>query len=144
MSLPAGTLLRRGVLRRCAVCGTGRLFRRWFAMVPECPGCGLVFRRSPGHWLGSWFLNVLVVQSVLVVGISVLVAVTWPARLSPLSIAAVIAVALIVPALAFPFTRTVWTAIDLVMRPLEFDDGVPPGVELEQARATGSRRQPRS
>jgi len=59
-------------------------------------------------------------------------------------IAAVIAVALIVPALAFPFTRTVWTAIDLVMRPLEFDDGVPPGVELEQARATGSRRQPRS
>ena len=139
MSLPAGTLLRRGALRRCAVCGTGRLFRAWFSMLPACPGCGLVFRRSPGHWLGSWFLNVLIVQSVLVVGISVLVAVTWPARLSPLSIAAVVAVALLVPALAFPFTRTLWTAIDLVMRPLEFDDGVPPGVELDQARPRPSR-----
>lgn len=137
MSLPAGTLLRRGALRRCAVCGTGRLFHRWFAMVSACPGCGLVFRRSPGHWLGSWFLNVLVVQSVLVVGISVLVAATWPARLSPWSIAGVVVVALVVPAAVFPFTRTIWTAIDLIMRPLEFDDGVPPGVELDQV---GERR----
>lgn len=92
-----------------------------------------MFRRSPGHWLGSWFLNVLVVQSVLVVGITVLVAVTWPARLSLLAIVGVVAVALVVPVAIFPFTRTLWTAIDLIMRPLEFDDGVPPGVELEQA-----------
>lgn len=142
MSLPAGTLLRRGAMRRCAVCGTGRLFHRWFAMVPACPGCGFVFRRSPGHWLGSWFLNVLVVQSVLVVGISVLVAATWPTRLSPSSIAGIVLIALVVPAAAFPFTRTLWTAIDLVMRPLEFDEGVPPGVELDQAPARGERRPP--
>lgn len=103
-------------------------------MTPSCPGCGLVFRRSPGHWLGSWFLNVLVVQTVLVVGITVLVASTWPSRLRWWEITSVIVVALVVPLVVFPFTRTLWTAIDLVMRPLEFDDGVPPGVELEQAK----------
>lgn len=101
-------------------------------MRTTCPGCGLVFRRAPGQWLGSWFLNIVLVQAVLVVGISVLVAVTWPARLSWLAIAAVVVVALMVPLVTFPFSRTLWVAIDLVMRPLDFNDGVPPGIELEQ------------
>lgn len=102
-------------------------------MAPACPGCGLVFRRAPGHWLGSWFLNVLVVQTVLVVGISVLVAATWPSPLAWFEVAGVVVVALAVPVVFFPYSRTLWTAIDLVMRPLDFDDGVAPGVELEQA-----------
>lgn len=138
MGLRASTLVGRGLLRRCPVCGSGHLFRHWFAMRPQCPGCGLVFRRAPGQWLGSWFLNVVLVQLLLVVGISVLVAATWPARLSWVALVAVVAVAVLVPMLVFPFTRTVWMAIDLVMRPLDFHDGVAPGVELEQSE---SRRQ---
>jgi|688.fasta_scaffold11026_13 uncharacterized protein (DUF983 family) len=139
MALSGSLLLRRGAMRRCPVCGQGHLFRRWFLMESACPGCGLVFRRAPGHWLGSWFLNVLVVQSVLVAGISVVVALTWPARLNAWSIGLVVAVALSVPALFFPFSRTIWTAIDLVMRPLDFDDGVDPGVELSQLPPGGPR-----
>lgn len=143
MALPASVLLRRGALRRCPVCGQGGLFRRWFVMEPACPGCGLVFRRAPGHWLGSWFLNVLLVQAVLVIGISAVVAATWPARLHPLTIVLVVAAALCVPVLVFPFTRTLWTAIDLVMRPLDFDDGVAPGVELGQLRSLRQRQRGR-
>jgi hypothetical protein len=105
-------------------------------MVPECPGCGLVFRRAPGQWLGSWFLNILVVQVVLVVVIPVAVALTWPGRLVvPAIVAIAVGVAVVVPLAVFPFTRTVWTAIDLIMRPLEFGEGVPPGVELDQIRS---------
>ncbi len=114
------------------MCGQGHLFRRWFSMAPACPGCGLIFRRAPGHWLGSWFLNVILVQVVLVVGIPLLVAFTWPARLSWPGLALVVAMAIVVPVAFFPFSRTLWTAIDLVMRPLDFNDGVAPGVELEQ------------
>jgi len=145
MGLRASTLVGRGLLRRCPVCGSGHLFRRWFAMRPQCPGCGLVFQRAPGQWLGSWFLNVVLVQLLLVVGISVLVAATWPARLSWVALVAVVAVAVLVPMLVFPFTRTVWMAIDLVMRPLDFHDGVAPGVELEQSesRRPSDRRRPR-
>jgi uncharacterized protein (DUF983 family) len=109
------------------------LFRRWFSMLPACPGCGLVFRRAPGHWLGSWFLNVLLVQAVLVVGISLLVAATWPARLSWPGLTLIVAMAIGIPLAFFPFSRTLWTALDLIMRPLDFHDGVAPGVELEQA-----------
>ncbi len=38
--------------------------------------------------------------------------------------------ALVVPLLFFPFSRTIWCAIDLAMRPLEFDEGVAPDFEL--------------
>jgi hypothetical protein len=38
--------------------------------------------------------------------------------------------ALVAPLLFFPFSRTIWCAIDLAMRPLEFDEGVAPDFEL--------------
>jgi hypothetical protein len=113
-------------------------------MVSECPGCGLVFRRAPGQWLGSWFLNILVVQAVLVVAIPVAVALTWPGRLVvPAILAIAVGVSVVVPVVVFPFTRTIWTAIDLIMRPLEFGEGVPPGVELDQLPAHRAPSAPR-
>jgi uncharacterized protein (DUF983 family) len=138
MALPPAVLLRRAVLRRCPVCGSGRLFRHWFSMAPACPGCGFVFRRTPGHWLGSWFLSVMLVQTVLVVTITVVVAITWPERPSMAVFVLLAGLSVAVPALFFPFSRTLWTAMDLIMRPLDFDDGVAPGVELEQTERHAS------
>lgn len=121
------------------MCGRGHLFRQWVRMVGACPTCGLRFPREAGQWLGSWFLNVCVVQAVLVAVLSIEVAVTWPERPSwgLLSIAFVAAV--VVPVAFFPFSRTIWVAIDLCMRPLDFDDGVAPGVELEQLEKAAVR-----
>ncbi len=47
-----------------------------------------------------------------------------------------------VPFLFFPFSRTIWTAIDLAMRPLEFDEGVAPGFELDTDLDAGSGLDP--
>ena len=130
MATPASTVLRRGFTRRCAVCGQGHLFRHWVRMVPTCPQCGLRFARIPGHWLGSWFLNVCLAQ-VVVLGILIVgVAMTYPDP--PMLVIGVIdaSAAVLVPLAFFPFSRTIWSAIDLAMRPLEFDDGVAPGFEL--------------
>lgn len=130
MTDPAGVLVRRGLRRRCPVCGGGRLFRTWVRMVPACPGCGLVFARIPGHWLGSWFLNICVVQFAVLGALTVGVGVTWPDPPVP-TIAAITALAAVLTPLAFfPVSRTLWTAIDLIMRPLDFDDGVAPGFVL--------------
>lgn len=131
VSVSASTLLKRGMLRRCPVCAQGRLFHRWVVMVPACPRCGLMFRREPGQWLGSWFLNVCVVQTVVILILAVGVGVTWPDP--PLGfIGSFTALsALAVPILFFPHSRTLWVAIDLAMTPLGFDDGVAPGFELE-------------
>lgn len=131
MPTPATTVLRRGILRQCAVCGQGHLFRHWVRMVPCCPRCGLRFARLPGHWLGSWFLNICLAQVVVVAILIIGVATTFPDV--PMGIIGTIdgVAAVLVPIAFFPFSRTIWTAIDLVMRPVDFYDDVAPGFLLE-------------
>lgn len=109
-------------------------------MVPACPGCGLRFPREEGQWLGSWFLNVCLVQTVLVVALGIEVAISWPERPSWPWLTAVVVAAVVVPVAFFPWSRTLWAAIDLCMRPLGMDDGVAPGVELEQLDEHRRRR----
>jgi len=128
--MPPTTLVRRGLVKRCPVCGSGDLFRHWVNMAEECPRCGLHFHRSPGMWLGSWFINLCVDQAVIVIGLVVAVAVTYPdLNLWALGlVGGLVAVGL--PFLFFPFSRTIWTALDLIAHPLDLDDGVAPGYEL--------------
>jgi uncharacterized protein (DUF983 family) len=132
VALTTGTVLRRGFAKHCPVCGQGHLFRQWLRMVPECPRCRLRFQRIPGHWLGSWFLSICLVQTVVILTLIIGVAITYPDP--PMVLLTILTVlgALLTPLLFFPFSRTIWCAIDLAMRPLEFDDGVAPGFELEQ------------
>lgn len=134
VSVPTGVLMSRGFRRRCPVCGRGKLFRQWVRMEDSCPCCGLVFGRAPGHWLGSWFLNVCVAQAAVVLVLLLGVGFTWPDPPMWIIGTGVAAAAVLVPFVFFPFSRTIWTAIDLAMRPLDFDEGVPPGFELEADR----------
>ncbi|HEY6532023.1 MAG TPA: DUF983 domain-containing protein [Acidimicrobiales bacterium] len=130
--VPVSTLLRRGARRRCPVCGNGGLFRQWIRMAERCPTCGLTFERVPGQWLGSWFLNICLAQMVVVAILVVGVGVTWPdPPMVPIAVAAGLA-AVGVPVAFFPWSRTLWLAIDLAMRPLDFDEGVAPGFELAE------------
>ena len=109
-------------------------------MAESCPHCGLQFRRAPGQWLGSWFLNICVAQMAVALVLIIGVAITWPEppmwTLGGLDLLA----ALAVPFLFFPFSRTLWTAIDLAMRPLEFDEDVAPGFELDESPAAQRHR----
>lgn len=108
----------RGVLKHCPVCGKGRLFRWWFAMRERCPRCGLRFQRIEGHWTGDLGINVIISFGTLLVTLFVAFAVSYPnpgAWMFPL----VVGVAVVMPILAYPFSKTIWLAIDLMMRPLE-------------------------
>lgn len=109
----------RGFTKRCPVCGHGHLFRRWFRMVPQCPGCGLTFHRIDGQWSGDVGVNTIVSFGVLLVVLMGGVLLTWPdPPMVAIGITA-IAVAVVVPVAFLPFSKTVWLAADLVMRPLE-------------------------
>jgi uncharacterized protein (DUF983 family) len=112
-------MLARGLVQRCPLCGQARLFRRWFTMVERCPRCGLRFERIEGHWVGSLGMNTIVSFSVLFVVVVAGLVLSHPLyRMLPLVIgAAVTAVAF--PLAFFPSSKTLWTAIDLLMRPLE-------------------------
>jgi len=131
MALTTGTLLRRGFRRRCAVCGEKKLFRRWVIMVERCPRCGFTFERAPGQWLGSWFLNICLAQMLAIVIVIAGVVIWYPHPPTlTLAIGGGLATVLF-PIWFFPYSRTIWVAIDLAMTPLEFGEGVDPQWELE-------------
>jgi hypothetical protein len=94
-------------------------------MVERCPRCGLRFERIDGHWSGDLGINTIVSFGALFVTLIVGFAVTWPDVPGiPLFLCAV-SVAAIVPVVFFPFSKTIWLAIDLMMRPLEPDEVKP-------------------
>lgn len=127
--LPAPTrLLARGFARHCAVCGGGHLFRRWFHMAEHCGRCGIRFRREEGSWSGDIGMNTIVTFTLLfaVLLVGALSGMPIPVMAG---IAAVVAIA--VPVLFLPFSKTLWFAIDVAMRP-------PTGAEVDPAWLAGA------
>ncbi len=116
---PLRRVLWRGVTKRCPACGHGHLFRRWVTMVDDCPGCGLHFERIEGHWIGAIGINTAVSFGALLAATVIGLVATFPDfPVGPLVLVN-IAVAVIVPLIFYPFSRTLWTGIDIAMRPLE-------------------------
>jgi len=114
-----GHLLVRGASKRCPACGRGRLFRRWVTMVEDCPRCGLHFERIEGHWIGAIGINTAVSFGTLFLSMTIGLIATIPdIPVAPL-VALNLAVAAFVPLVFYPISKTLWTAIDIAMRPLE-------------------------
>jgi uncharacterized protein (DUF983 family) len=119
-------LLGRGLTLRCPLCGGGGLFRRWFVMRDRCPRCGFPLERVEGHWLGALGMNTIVTFAAVLIAIVVAFLVTYPDGSTALALTVVVGTALIVPLAFFPVSKTLWSAIDLAMRPLEPEDDVDP------------------
>lgn len=85
-------------------------------MVERCPRCAYRFEREEGFFLGAYVVNLVVTQIALVVTIVVSFVLTVPdppvARLAAIGVA----VGVTVPIVFYPFSKTVWTAIDLAMQ----------------------------
>ena len=105
-------MLGQGATRRCARCGSGHLFRRYFTMVDDCPRCGLHFEREEGYWAGALAINIGVAGAVFIVTFGVALAVTVPdVPVAPL-LAILIPLMILVPLLGYPFSKAVWVAVD--------------------------------
>jgi len=127
-------MIGRGLVRHCPRCGGGHLFRGWFRLEERCPTCGLRFEREEGFWLGAYVINMALGESGLVVFFIVLIAVAFNGgRIDPwpFGVAAVL-ICVGGPLITFPFSRTTWSAIDLIMRPLEPE-------EVQDAQAAVAR-----
>ena len=124
--LTTGRVLRRALALQCPVCGGGRLFSRWITMIDRCPTCGFRFNRVDGHWIGSLGMNTIVSFGALLVAVVVGFVATTPDPPVGVLIGIAVGVAVIMPVVFFPWSRTLWSAIDLLMRPLEPDDEVDP------------------
>lgn len=107
--------LARGIARRCPRCGQGGLFRRWFDLAEQCPRCGLPFERGEGYWLGAMAINLGITETVFGVVLVGVALATWPdVPWVGLTIGAVV-LNTVVPVLFYPFSKTIFIAIDLVL-----------------------------
>jgi uncharacterized protein (DUF983 family) len=127
-------LIVRGLLHECPVCGKHGVIVRWFGLVDRCPTCSFKFERVEGHHVGYLGLNVIVTFTttflVLLIGSVLMAPDIEPV---PLLVAAIIP-AVILPIVFLPSSRTLWTAIDLIMRPLEPGEADPRYIAVDPAR----------
>ena len=97
-------------LRRGAA--PGHLFRRYFTMVDDCPRCGLHFEREPGYWAGALAINIGIAGAVFVaVFVTALVLTVPDVPVAPL-LAVLVPLMILMPILAYPFSKTLWVAVD--------------------------------
>jgi len=132
-------MFARALLRRCPRCGGKAWFRGWFAKSDRCRTCGYRYEREPGFLLGAVTINTIVtfglLGAVLLVG-SIL---SYPdIAVVPILIATGI-VAVVVPVVFYPFSYTIWAAIDLTMRPLDADEEADAAAHAAPPSARGRR-----
>ena len=116
-AVPAWRAFLRGMTRRCPRCGAGKLFVRWFRMKPECPGCGMRFVREEGFFLGAFVVNFALTEAVLGAYILAVFVATLPDPPVLLLAAGGAVVSFVVPLVAYPFSKTLWAALDLLYWP---------------------------
>lgn len=90
-------------------------------MLEQCPTCGMRFERDEGFFLGAWVINYAAVALVIfavLIGVIAVEATGHPRAVVPV-VSGGMAAAVVTPIVAYPWSRTLWVAIELVMRPLE-------------------------
>lgn len=114
----ARVVLSRALRRRCPYCGGGGIFAGWWTLRERCPSCQVQFVREDGYFLGAYALN-LVFAEFLGLGIALYLLFGTDLGDLPLGWQMVLAggLAVIFPILLFPYSRTIWMALDLMFNP---------------------------
>jgi len=107
-----GLMLWRGLRRKCARCGGGKLFRGWFRMAETCPRCNLKFEREPGYWVGAVAINTAVIGFLFAVVLVVFSAATVPDIPWVTLLLIELPLMAVGPVILYPFSKTLWVAVD--------------------------------
>ena len=107
-----GTMLWRGATRRCARCGSGKLFHGWFRMVDDCPRCGLHFEREQGYFAGALAFNLILVGGLFAIVFVTILVLTIPEPPIALMLFVCVPIVVLGPIVAYPFSKTIWVAVD--------------------------------
>jgi hypothetical protein len=112
-------------------------------MRASCPRCHLLLDRGEhDYFLGGYTINFVVAELLIVVGGAASIVITWPDVPWTLITWLLVAAMVLAPVLFYPFAKTLWLAVDLVLRPLTLSDlaghGENQGTVLpEQLRGSG-------
>ena len=107
----------------------------WSRLVPNCPVCGLGFERGEqGYWLGAYFFNLMAVETVFAIWVVGVLLWTWPSPAWAFLQVSTVALMLIVPVAFFPYSKTLFLAFDLLVRPPEEKDFILPHEKARHPR----------
>lgn len=117
-------MLRRGATRRCPRCGAGHLFATYWSIRERCWRCGLLFAREPGYVTGVYWLNLSAALALLFVEVMAYTLARANGAEPPVApfLAGGVLLGVVAPIALYPVARTLWSAIDLAMIPLELDE----------------------
>ncbi len=113
-------LLTRGLLLCCPVCGRGKLFSGLLTMNKQCAYCHFTFEREEGYFTSSMAIN-LVFSELLVTAFALPLAANQSVPILPVLLIGA-PLALLLPVLFFPHSRSIWLAMDHYMHPLNRDE----------------------
>jgi uncharacterized protein (DUF983 family) len=112
-------MLLRALLKRCPRCGGRAWFTGWFAKADRCRTCGYRWERQEGFSLGAVTVNIIVTFGLIGATLLIGSIVTYPDIAVIPIVGIAVAIAIAVPIVFYPWSNTIWAAIDLAMRPLE-------------------------
>lgn len=116
--LRGSRLVGRALLLRCPECGGRGIFTSWFRMRATCPACALPLDRGErGYQVGSYMLNIIAAELLFMVVFLGVLAATWPTPPWTLLQYGGGALMVVAPIMLYPFTKTVFLAVDLMVRP---------------------------
>lgn len=121
--LRALRLYGRAVALRCPHCAAGGILASWFRLRPRCRACGIRTERGEeDFFLGSMMFNIILSEGLFVVFLIGLIVLRWPEV--PWGFLQTWAIALMAaaPFLVFPWTKTLWLASDILIRPVTAEE----------------------
>lgn len=86
-------------------------------MEPACPRCGLDFERNPGAFIGGVGLNTVITFVAVAVAIGFAFWWTDSDRTVLSVLLGPMLLALVLPLAFFPFSKTLWLAVELIATP---------------------------
>jgi uncharacterized protein (DUF983 family) len=116
---PSGTarrrmLIKRGLRLQCPYCGQGHIIRYPFWIKDCCPKCGYRFAPESGYFVGGYALNLVGAE---IFGVVIIVIILLRSNLSLYQQEFIgIGFAILLPILFFPWSRTLWMALDLTIQ----------------------------
>jgi uncharacterized protein (DUF983 family) len=119
----AGRLYARALRLRCPHCGGGPVLASWVRMRSHCGTCGIRTERGEeDFFLGSMMFNLILSEGLLALVLVGLVIAMWPDVPWNLLQYGTPVLMVLAPFVFLPFSRTVWLASDILIRPVTDDE----------------------
>src|SRR5688572_7503093 len=99
------------------------MFYMWLKSFERCANCGFRFDRAePDYYIGAYTINLIVAELLVVGAMLIVMFATWPDVPWETMPWALSGFAILGPLLTYPFSKSLWLAIDLLFRPPEPKD----------------------